>query len=117
MRVLQRLWQDDAGFIVSAELILVATVLVIGLLVGLNAVRNSMINELADVAAAIDSVNQSYVVQGVTGHAAATSGSQFSDASDFCDEPTPVPGSTLNCILQNDTASLTSEAVVLQPVP
>lgn len=84
MKMLQRFWNDDAGFVVSAELILVATILVIGMVVGLNAVRNSMTSELADVALAIDSVNQSYVVRSVRGHAAATSGSEFADNTDFC---------------------------------
>ena len=34
MKLLRRLWTDEAGFVVSTELVLVATVLVIGLLVG-----------------------------------------------------------------------------------
>lgn len=101
MKMWKRLWQDDAGFIVSAELVLVATILVLGVMVGLNAVRNSVVSELADVAAAIDSTNQSYVLNGVSGHASASSGSTFVDNSDFCDD-----GDTANdsaqCVEQSE---------------
>lgn len=30
MRMLHRIWKDEAGFVVSTELILIATILVIG---------------------------------------------------------------------------------------
>lgn len=86
MMMWKRLWQDDAGFVVSAELVLVGTILVLGVVVGLNAVRNSVTNELADVAAAIDSTNQSYNYSSLVGHAALTLGSEFADTPDYCDE-------------------------------
>jgi hypothetical protein len=54
------LYQDEAGFIVSAELILIATITVIACVVGLAEVSNSINNELHDCANAFDSVNQSY---------------------------------------------------------
>ena len=103
MRMLQRLWKDDAGFIVSAELILVATIAVIGMVVGLNAVRNSMTSELADIALAFESVNQSYVIDGVQGHAASTSGTQFVDAIDYCSPANNIDpaNQAAQCITQN----------------
>lgn len=85
MSVLKRLWADQAGFVISAELVLVATVLVIGLLVGMAAVRDSVTNELADVAGAIDDVDQSYAVGGIVGHDALVGGSAYGDVDDFCD--------------------------------
>ena len=51
--MLNRFWSDEAGFIVSTELILIATILVIGMLVGLVSVRDQVVQELADVAEAI----------------------------------------------------------------
>ena len=83
--MLKRLWNDEAGAIVSAEIMLVATILVIGMVVGLKSVRDSVLTELADVAQAIANVDQSYSYSGVDGHAAATTGSHFIDAADFCD--------------------------------
>ena len=35
MSLLHRIWMDEAGFVVSTELVLIATILVIGLVVGL----------------------------------------------------------------------------------
>ena len=33
---IRKFWLDDSGFILSAELILISTILVLGLIVGLN---------------------------------------------------------------------------------
>ncbi len=79
------LWNDEAGFIVSAELILVATLLVMGMVVGLQTVRDTVITELADTATAIGQINQSYSYGGATGHNSSIAGSFFSDSQDFCD--------------------------------
>ena len=59
MSALHALLRDEAGFIVSAELVLVATLLVIGLIVGLSEVQHALVAELNDVADAIRNVNQS----------------------------------------------------------
>ena len=85
MKMIKRLWSDEAGFVVSSELILVGTVAVIGLLAGLAAVRDGVVSELSDVAGAVQDLNQSYSLSGVTGHSAATAGMDYVDALDFCD--------------------------------
>lgn len=98
MRVLQRLWQDDAGFIVSAELILIATVAVIGLIAGLATVRNSITNELADVGGAIDGLNQGYSIASVIAHSGdGNSPTIYTDLFDFCNAA-PVTGTAMGCI-------------------
>lgn len=86
MNVFKRLWADQAGFVVSAELVLVATVLVLGLLVGMSTLRDSITNELADVAGAFDDVVQSYSVGGIQGHSASVEGFDYHDALDYCDD-------------------------------
>ena len=83
---MRKLWNDEAGFIVSAELVLIATIMVIGLIVGLATVRDQVIQELADVAAAISDINQSYSWSAVTGHTSSVAGTMFDDTTDFCDE-------------------------------
>lgn len=83
--MLNRLWNDEGGAIISAELVLVATILVIGMIVGLKSVRDAVVSELADVGQAISQINQSYRYGGVTGHFAQTLGSSFQDTTDFCD--------------------------------
>lgn len=98
MNVAQKLWNDDAGFIISIELILIATIAVIGLITGLTAVRDAVTSELSDVAGAIQDLNQSYTFFGVEGHSGSTAGSDFVDALDFCDDADDVSGDADNCI-------------------
>ena len=45
------------GFIVSAELIMIATILVIGLLIGMVTLRNQILAELKDLAEAFGTIN------------------------------------------------------------
>ena len=56
---------DEAGFIVSAELVLILTIAVLAMVVGLTAVRDSITNELNDLAHAFGAVSQSYSVVGL----------------------------------------------------
>ena len=98
MSVLRKLWNDEAGFVVSTELVLLGTVAVFGLIVGMTAVRDGVVSELSDVAGAVQDVNQSYSIDGVTGHNAATAGSDFIDQLDECDSNDDPDGSADNCI-------------------
>ena len=77
--------RDEAGFIVSAELILIATIAVLGLVVGLMEISTSVNTELDDVASAIGSMNQSYCYNGLRGCKATTAGSCYGDKVDQCD--------------------------------
>jgi hypothetical protein len=87
MKVLMQLWRDDLGFVISSELILVATILVIGMIVGLATLRDQVVQELGDVGAAFSQLVQSYSFSGITGHTSITAGSAFEDFTDFCDDP------------------------------
>lgn len=60
-----QLFRDEAGFVVSAELVLIATIVVIGMVVGLSEVSHGVNNELNDVGDAFGSVNQSFRYGGV----------------------------------------------------
>ena len=83
--MLMRFWKEETGAVVSAEIILVATILVIGVVVGLKSLRDSVVTELADVAQAIANVSQSYSFSATSGHHAFTAGAAFTDNADFCD--------------------------------
>ncbi len=85
MKILNRLWNDEAGFIVSSELILLSAIVVMGILVGMQTVREAVIGELADAAIALSSINQSYSFSGVTGHSSSVAGSVYVDTADWCD--------------------------------
>lgn len=95
--LLNQFYNDETGFVLSAELILVATVLVIGMIVGLSEVQHSVTAELNDVADAVGSVNQSYYYSGFAAYKnfggfmntgmvkSTTTGSAFIDFGDDCD--------------------------------
>lgn len=62
LTTLKKIWNDEGGFVNSMELILVATLAVLGLIVGLVALRDSVTQELGDTGAAVGQLNQSYGV-------------------------------------------------------
>lgn len=86
------LLNDEAGFIISAELVLVMTIAVLGMVVGLTAVRDAVVHELNDVSHAFGAVSQGYQVTGLEkkrnggkGHHAYVEGFGFNDDTDECD--------------------------------
>ena len=94
--MLNALLNDEAGFIVSAELVLVSTILVIGMIVGLSEVQHAVVQELNDVGEAIGQLNQSYSYTGFAAEKtqgdmngqekSSTEGSNFTDDLDDCDK-------------------------------
>jgi Flp pilus assembly pilin Flp len=54
--MLKALWEDDCGGVIATEYVLVATLLVIGLVAGLQALRLSMLAGLTNVAGAVTGV-------------------------------------------------------------
>ncbi|MEZ6058226.1 MAG: branched-chain amino acid aminotransferase [Planctomycetaceae bacterium] len=56
----KQLWADERGFIVSAELALVSTVGVLGMMAGLTEVSGNVNSELKDVGHAFGKLDQSY---------------------------------------------------------
>ena len=83
--------EDEKGVILSAELVLILTIAVIGMVVGLSHVALAVNQELSDVACAIGSLNQSYSFTGFRccwfngGPTSFTAGSTFIDWPDVCD--------------------------------
>jgi Flp pilus assembly pilin Flp len=96
--IISRLWSEQDGAIVSAEIMLVATILVIGMIVGLKSVRDAVVSELADVAQAFGNINQSFCYSGVSGHMAFTAGSEFVDLQDFSDGGNDANAQNSKCV-------------------
>ncbi|MCA9003771.1 MAG: branched-chain amino acid aminotransferase [Planctomycetaceae bacterium] len=82
--IINQLINDEAGFIVSAELVLISSIAVLAMIVGLSEVANNINNELEDVGSAFSSIDQSYKLSYSHGHKACTDGSSFHDCPDFC---------------------------------
>lgn len=82
--MLTRFWNDDRGTVLSAELMMLVTLLAIGLIVGAKSFRDAAVTEWADWAQAIANLDQSYNVPDSA--PAAGDGSGYSDFRDFCDD-------------------------------
>ncbi|MFT5324453.1 MAG: hypothetical protein ACI8P0_002315 [Planctomycetaceae bacterium] len=91
MKHLKWLHEDEAGFIISAEMVLVMTIGVLAMVVGLTAVRDSVTHEMNDISHAVGAVSQSYNVTGLhkernNGNVhACLNGFGFNDSTDECD--------------------------------
>jgi hypothetical protein len=80
MRLIQQLWSDENGILLSAEAVVVGTVAVVGLTAGLSVVAKSVNEELQDMAYAIRSLDQSYSIPAQDGCGAHTAGSSYTQA-------------------------------------
>ena len=82
-----KLLRDDAGFVVSSELVLLGSITVLGLITGLTTMRDQVVQEVGDVADAFSEINQSYSYSAISGHTSFTAGGGFYDANDMCERP------------------------------
>lgn len=90
---INRLWCDENGFVISAELIIVATIAVLSMVVGLAEVSHGVNQELEDVGAAFGAMQQSYVYRGLqTADKGSIVGSYFDDDGDHCDSQYDIVG-------------------------
>ena len=100
------IYRDERGAIVSIELVVLATLVVIGLLAGLGTYRDALVQELGDSAAGVASLQQSFSVEAVslTGdyggipYDSFVSGSSFLDNTDFCEAILDTPSAPPICI-------------------
>ncbi len=85
MNLINALKNDECGFVVSAELVLVGTILVLGMIVGLTELSFNVNQELEDVGSAIGGINQTYYYTLACGKKGEAVGSTFLDFADECD--------------------------------
>ena len=64
LNLLKALRQDEYGVILSAEIVIVGTLLVLGVITGTVCLQKSVNGELGDLAKAIDSIDQTYSYSG-----------------------------------------------------
>ena len=60
-KVLSRMWKEEDG-VLSFEWVLLVTLLTIGIVSGISAARDAIIDELGDVAQAMLALDQSYTI-------------------------------------------------------
>ena len=90
MNMLNALKNDENGFVVSAELVLVGTILVLGMIVGLTELSFNVNQELEDLGSAIGAINQTYYFTLASGKKGEVVGSRFSDYVDECDHDSDI---------------------------
>ncbi len=89
-KLVQELIDNESGLILSAELVLVLTIAVLGVVVGLSQVQTAVVTELQDISLAFSGMNQSYSTPAFMGcgkwwgRTAFTAGSGFIDYYDGC---------------------------------
>ena len=94
MNILNALINDEAGFVISAELVLVLTIAVLAMVVGLSEVAVAVNTELNDISNAIGALNQSYAYTGFHSKSgdcklkSEFAGSSYTDRVDDCDRNT-----------------------------
>lgn len=90
VKLFRKFWADEAGFIISAELVLVITIMVIGLVAGLSTMRDALLSEMMGISGALTSLNQSYRIPAVIGpNGTAIAGSQFVDYNTLINSAQP----------------------------
>ncbi len=60
LNLMNRLWRDESGVILSAEIVIVGSLLVVGMITGLTCLQEAVNGELRDVAGAIGALDQSF---------------------------------------------------------
>ena len=81
-RVMARLWDDDRGALIASEWVFVATILILGTITGLVAVRQAVLAEVYGLANALGGGAQSYSFSGQSNCESSTAGSSFKEAGD-----------------------------------
>ncbi len=89
--LMAKLWNDDCGALIAAEFLFVATILVIGIIVGLSAVRSAINIELSELANAFLALSQGYAFSGQSGCCAQTDGSQAIDTPSLVPQTLCIP--------------------------
>jgi Flp pilus assembly pilin Flp len=79
MNVFSRMWNDDAGYIISTEMLLIFVILVLGLIAGWANLRMAIVNEFTESANTILTLNQSYTISALSGCSGTSGGSNATD--------------------------------------
>lgn len=95
---LSQLWHDESASVLTAEVALLATILVLGIVVGAKSLRDAAVTEWADFAQSIGRLDQSYNIPDVydsSGSTVVLLGGHFLDQLDVDDGPLAPTGNPL----------------------
>lgn len=97
MNLLRRLWNDDCGAILSVEWTLLASVMVMGVSAGAVAVRDSVNNQMANVANAVQNMTPQFTFSGYRTQSASVAGYR---TPEFVAVPVTIQQITPNVVIQ-----------------
>jgi hypothetical protein len=82
-----KMWNDDCGSgLIAGEWLFMFTIIVLGSITGLVAVRQALISELTETAQALLALNQSFSFSGQSNCESSTAGSSASDTTNTIGE-------------------------------
>ena len=81
MSQIRKLWNDDCGALIATEWLFVATIMVLGIITGLVAVRQAVKVDLTEFADAVLALNKSFSFSGQSNCESSTAGSSASDTT------------------------------------
>ena len=90
-QLMRKLWQDDCGALIASEFLFVATILVIGVIIGLTAVRTAINVELTELGNAFLALSQGFAISGQSNNSANVDGSQAIDSPGLLTGPVLIP--------------------------
>jgi Flp pilus assembly pilin Flp len=96
--LMRKLWRDDGGALISSEFLFVATILVIGVIIGLTNVRAALNAELTELGNAFLALSQGFAISGQSGSAANVDGSQAIDTPGSLTGPVMTPPTSISVI-------------------
>jgi Flp pilus assembly pilin Flp len=98
LKLFAKLWNDDQGALIAAEYLFVATLLVLGIIVGLVNLRGAITAELSELANAYLALSQGYTISGLSGCCATVDGSATIDTPGKVADPICTPQANTSVI-------------------
>jgi Flp pilus assembly pilin Flp len=96
--LMRKFWRDDCGALISAEFLFVATILVIGVIIGLTNVRAALNAELTELGNAFLALSQGFAISGLSGSNGSVDGSQAFDTPGSLTGPVSTPPTSISVI-------------------
>ena len=125
-KLLNQLIQDECGALLSIEMVLVATIVLLGTIAGLTSLRDSVVQEFGDVSAGLAELDHGYEFNDIfesnaienMRYSFSISGSNYNDLPNFCEpanvDPTNAPPM---CMLFSSAFVVDENQPVANPVP
>jgi hypothetical protein len=83
LNLMQQLWQDDCGGIITAEYLLLGSVLTVGTVSGMTAMRDATVEEMRESGNTVRAVREHYTPSDITNQRAAKQANATKNNANF----------------------------------